>query len=245
MRKILISILTILLIVMAVLTITKGLTIGSLNILSAKQIVEENDKLTNEISQTEKLIHSDYSTKLGSLEDNVSSLLTAKEEYYDLADVSTKSEISKATTVETYTVEFLWTRLGRHATAEGVNLSYTPSGKSINFTVVGEYIPILSFVSAIENDSKLGFTIENFKLVPNGENLQATFVTRNVNIKTESVSANVNSKSTTPNNTNSTNENKNTNDTATQSTNINEDQNSVEDNTTVQNNETANQTQAQ
>lgn len=191
MRKILISILTILLIVMAVLTITKGLTIGSLNILSAKQIVEENDKLTNEISQTEKLIHSDYSTKLGSLEDNVSSLLTAKEEYYDLADVSTKSEISKATTVETYTVEFLWTRLGRHATAEGVYLSYTPTSNSISFTVSGDYIPILSFVSAIENDSKLGFRIENFKLVPGGNNLQATFITRNVNIKTENVSTTV------------------------------------------------------
>lgn len=191
MRKILISILTILLIVMAVLTITKGLTIGSLNILSAKQIVEENDKLTNEISQTEKLIHSDYSTKLGSLEDNVSSLLTAKEEYYDLADVSTKSEISKATTVETYTVEFLWTRLGRHATAEGVYLSYTPTSNSISFTISGDYIPILSFVSAIENDSKLGFRIENFKLVPGGNNLQATFITRNVNIKTENVSTTV------------------------------------------------------
>lgn len=199
MRKILISILTILLIVMAVLTITKGLTIGSLNILSAKQIVEENDKLTNEISQTEKLIHSDYSTKLGSLEDNVSSLLTAKEEYYDLADVSTKSEISKATTVETYTVEFLWTRLGRHATAEGVYLSYTPTSNSISFTVSGDYIPILSFVSAIENDSKLGFRIENFKLVPGGNNLQATFITRNVNIKTENVSTTVKTNTKTEN----------------------------------------------
>lgn len=217
MRKILIGILTILLIVMAVLVITKGLTIGNFKILSVKQIIEGNDKLTAEISETEKLIRSNYPTELETLDSTVSSLLAAKEEYQDLADVSTKSEINKATTVETYTVEFLWTRLGRHATAEGVYLSYTPTNNSIKFTVSGDYIPILSFVSAIENDSKLGFRIENFKLIPGGNNLQATFETRNINIKTEGVntavqstiiteSAPKNTPDTNTQNTNSTTE---------------------------------------
>ena len=151
------------------------------------------------------------------LDSTVSSLLAAKEEYQDLADVSTKSEINKATTVETYTVEFLWTRLGRHATAEGVYLSYTPTNTSIKFTVSGDYIPILSFVSAIENDSKLGFRIENFKLIPGWNNLQATFETRNINIKPEGVntavqstiiteSAPTNTPDTNTQNTNSTTE---------------------------------------
>lgn len=188
MRKILIGILTILLIVMASFIIAKGLTIGDFKILSVKQIIESNDKLTAEISETEKLIRTNYPTALENLDVNVSNLLTAKEEYQDLAGVSTKSEIDKATTVETYTVEFLWTRLGRHATAEGVYLSYTPTSNSIKFTVIGDYIPILSFISAIENDSKLGFRIENFKLIPSGDNLQATFETNNINIKTEGVS---------------------------------------------------------
>ena len=208
MRKILIGILTILLIVMAVLVITKGLTIDNFKILSVKQIIEGNDKLTAEISETEKLIRSNYPTELETLDSTVSSLLAAKEEYQDLADVSTKSEINKATTVETYTVEFLWTRLGRHATAEGVYLSYTPTNNSIKFTVSGDYIPILSFVSAIENDSKLGFRIENFKLIPGGNNLQATFETRNINIKTEGVNTAVQSTTITesaPTNTPDTN----------------------------------------
>ena len=202
---------------MAVLVITKGLTIGNFKILSVKQIIEGNDKLTAEISETEKLIRSNYPTELETLDSTVSSLLAAKEEYQDLADVSTKSEINKATTVETYTVEFLWTRLGRHATAEGVYLSYTPTNNSIKFTVSGDYIPILSFVSAIENDSKLGFRIENFKLIPGGNNLQATFETRNINIKTEGVntavqstiiteSAPTNTPDTNTQNTNSTTE---------------------------------------
>ena len=207
MRKILIGVITILLIVMAVLMIIKGLQIGNLQILSAKQIVEENDKLTKEISQTELLMNTTYPTKTEELDKNVSALLTAKEEYQDLTEISTKSEISKATTEETYTVEFLWTRLGRHATAEGVNLNYTPSNNSINFTVTGDYIPIVNFVSAIENDSKLGFRIENFKMIPNGKTLQATFVTRNVKVKKENASPVTQTNTTTDQKTTETTEN--------------------------------------
>ena len=187
MRKILIGFLIVLLVIMAYLMIFKGLELGDFKVLSASQIVEENDRLTKEISDTEVLMNSEYPTKTEELDTSVSKLLTAKDEYLELASVSTKSELSKASTVETYTVEFLWTRLGRHATAEGVNLNYTPSGNSINFTVVGEYIPILSFIA----------TIENFKLVPSGENLQASFTTRNVNIKKESTT-NTSSSSDTP-----------------------------------------------
>ena len=165
MRKILIGFLIVLLVIMAYLMIFKGLELGDFKVLSASQIVEENDRLTKEISDTEELINSRYPTENDKLNTSVSKLLTAKDEYLELANVSTKSELSKASTVETYTVEFLWTRLGRHATAEGVNLNYTPSGNSINFTVVGEYIPILSFIATIENDSKLGFTIENLSLI--------------------------------------------------------------------------------
>lgn len=214
MRKILMGVLILLLVFMAGLVIFKGLSIGNINILGAMQIVEENDRLTNEIFDVEDLMNSKYPTQTENLDNSVSKLLTAEEEYLDLANVSTTAELNKASTVETYTVEFLWTRLGRHATAEGVNLSYTPSDNSIKFTVVGEYIPILSFISAIENDSKLGFRIENFKLVPNGENLQATFVTKNVNIKketvtssssTQNISTNVEKKETNSENSSETN----------------------------------------
>ena len=202
MRKILIGFLIVLLVIMAYLMIFKGLELGDFKVLSASQIVEENDRLTKEISDTEVLMNSEYPTKTEELDTSVSKLLTAKDEYLELASVSTKSELSKASTVETYTVEFLWTRLGRHATAEGVNLNYTPSGNSIDFTVVGEYVirlpaNIKNGIATIENDSKLGFTIENFKLVPSGENLQASFTTRNVNIKKESTT-NTSSSSDTP-----------------------------------------------
>lgn len=195
MKKILISALIILLIVMACFAIFKGLSIAGLQILSVEQIAEENDKLTLEIAQTEKLMKSDYPAKTSELNDSISKLLTARDEYLDLASVSTEGELKKANQEEEYTVEFLLTRLGRHTTAEGVNLNYTISAgttgeediKNISFTVSGNYIPIIEFVSAIEDDSKLGFRIQNFKLVPGGSNLQATFSVSNVRVKPEIV----------------------------------------------------------
>lgn len=187
MRKFLIGLLIVLLAIMATLIIFKGLSIGNFKILSVKEIIDENDNLTNEILEVEQEMSQKYAEATENLDNNVSKLLIVEKEYLDLANVSTTAELNKASIVETYTVEFLWTRLGRHATEEGVNLTYTPSGNNINFTVVGDYIPIFSFISAIENDSELGFRIENFKLIPSGENLQATFITRNVNIKKENV----------------------------------------------------------
>lgn len=193
MKKVLIGILIILLVIMAYFTIIRGITIGNIKILSVEQIKYENEKLTQEIAQTEILMNTNYPAKTSSLDENVSSLLTARDEYLDLASVSTEEEIKEATTKEEYTVEFLLTSLGRHATSQHVNLKYEISSGStadvnnINFTVSGSYSRIITFLSDIEDDSELGFRIRNFKLVPGGESLTATFLVTNVSVKEESL----------------------------------------------------------
>lgn len=187
MRKILISVIIILLGFMAYLVIFEGLVLGNFKILSAEQIINENDKLTQEIAATETLINQGYPVATDNLNNSITLMLNAENEYLDLASVSTEAEIQKATTVETYTVEFLWTVLGRHATSKGVNLNYTPKNdNTIEFTVMGDYIPVLEFISEIENDSRLAFTIENFELTQSSNTtLQAKFKTSNVTVKSE------------------------------------------------------------
>ncbi len=193
MKKILISILIILLIIMAYFAIIRGISIGNIKILSLEQIKFENEKLIQEIAQTEVLMNTNYPAKTSSLDKNVSTLLTARDEYLDLASVSTEDEIKKATQKEEYTVEFLLTSLGRHATSKGVNLKYEISSGSsensnnINFTVSGTYSRIITFLSDIEDDTELGFRIRNFKLIPSGENLTATFLVTNVTVIEETL----------------------------------------------------------
>ncbi len=209
MKKILIILLIILLLTLSYFAIFRGISFGKFEVLSVERIQEENDKLTQEIEQTEKLKISDYSQKTKDLEDSISKLLTAKEEYKDLENVSTDGEIKKASRQETYKIEYIWTRIGSHATSEGVELKLDiTSGetseedvKNLSFTVTGNYIAVINFVLSIEDDSQLGFRIENFKILPgSGENgRQATFTVRNVRIKQENATANVSTEQTITN----------------------------------------------
>lgn len=224
MKKLLIGVLIILLIILAYFAIFEGITLGGFHVLSVAQIKQENDRLEQEITQTQVLMNNDYKTKTDELESSVSQLLVAKDEYHDLASVSTEGELAATSQDEIYTVEYLWTRFGRHATAEGVNLYYEISSgstgeadvKNISFTVSGDYIPIINFVTALEDDDELGFRIENFKIAPGGDYLQATFLVRNVRIKIENVSSGTTTTSTTTDTTTQTQSNQTNTQTTTQ-----------------------------
>ena len=73
---------------------------------------------------------------------------------------------------------------------------------NLNFTVNGGYVQIEDFVSSIENDSTLGFKIEEFKMAPSGNELQATFVCKDIPIKQVSATTTVTQNTTDGKNTN-------------------------------------------
>ena len=205
MKKLLILVLIILLIIMVFFTISKGITIGDFQILSASQIGEKNAQLTTEIANAQELIKKQYPEKKEELSNSITDLLAKKEEYFKLAKLSSDKEITKANTEETYLIEFLWTRIGNHATSKGVNLAMnvdrSDAGENIKdlaITAKGYYVGIMDFVSSLENDDKLNFKIENFRLVkaegndnPQGDDnlLVATFNVKGVRIKIENVTA--------------------------------------------------------
>ena len=184
MKKLLIIILIILLCVLGYFAIFNGISIGNFQILSVSQIKEKNDKLDQEISDIETQRVSTFPSKTSELGRETDTMMSAK---------------------KTYLIEFLWTRMGNHATKEGVIAKFEivsgDTGDSnlynINFTITGHYIAIINFVSAIENDSKLGFRIENFKVVPGGDDLTATFVVRNIRIKNEKTTTSTTQTQTT------------------------------------------------
>lgn len=193
LKKMLIGILIILLVVLAYFAMAKGITIGKINILSIEQITNKNDKLTNDIEEANSLLKKDYPGKKQELSNAITELLKQKEEYFELAKVSTENEISKANTEETYLREYLWVRVGRHATSRGVwlklDINTGDAGddniKTLSFTAKGQYANIIQFISALEDDDKLGFKIENFKMTKSGSDIVATFKVRNIRIKAE------------------------------------------------------------
>ena len=85
---------------------------------------------------------------------------------------------------------------------------------NLNFTLNGEYVSIIDCISQIEDDSTLGFKIENFKMVQADDGtIQATFTVKNVtidNIDTTTVQEENTNTNTTNNTTTNSNNTTNT-----------------------------------
>ena len=226
MRKLLISILLILLIVMTVLCVKNGINIGPLHVLGVTQIQDANGELTRKIAEA-KNTNDNYANKLTEIKDLITDLGEARSEYLQTINVSTESEIREATQTKNYTIEYLWSQVGNHATQEGVNIrmdvvsGVDENTKNLNFTVSGNYLAITNFITELENDSSLQFTIDEFSMTQN----QCTFVVRDVFIRSETT---LTSQNNTTTNTNAT-----TN-TTTNTTNNTASTNSVNNNNTVE-----------
>ena len=210
MRKLLISILLILLIVMTVLCIKNGITIGPLHVLGITQIQDANGELTKKIAEA-KSTNDNYANKLTEIKNVIKDLGTARQEYLQTINVSTESEIREATQTKNYTIEYLWSKVGNHATQEGVTINFEiVSGvdeniNNLQFTVSGNYLAITNFITALENDSTLQFTIDEFSMTKN----QCTFVVRDVFIKKETTTSTQNTTNKTSQST-TTSSSKNT-----------------------------------
>ncbi len=194
MRKILISILIVLLLVASYLIAFKGLNVFGINILSLKQIKDKNDKLDVELKEVSTLTSVDQPKAISDLNDSAKQLAIAKEEYNDKIIYSSSDSISIATQLKTYKTEYLGIRIGNHAKKNEVNLKYelkqSTSGVTglydMYFTVTGRYVSISEFIASLENDSSLNFKIENFKLQPNENNneiLRSTFNVKDISVE--------------------------------------------------------------
>ena len=198
MRRILISTLILILVAMFTWMAASGLNIGNTRIASIGDIIRENDTLDSDIERLNTTIETDYVSAKSNLDASFKKLQTSKQKYEDTIRYSTEEEIRAANQSEKYEIGYLWTKIGLYATKNSVVMQANVTSGSIaglyniSFTAVGEYISISEFIRAIENDSNLGFKIEDFTLSPSSSivnHLQATFIIRNVGIDKDSLSS--------------------------------------------------------
>lgn len=244
MKKLLMLILIVLLVALSAFIAVKGFEVSGVEVLSYMGIRNRNEELDNTIQEASKLAEKDYRQAVSTVQDSSKKLEQTKKEYEDMTAVSTEGDIQNAGQIERYEVETLWVKLGNYATSEGAVLRIdimqgnTSDTYNLKFTLTGSYISITDFISDVENDSTLGFKIEEFKMIPDGELLQGTFMCKEIAIKEVSQTSNPNvgittndtentnttnstSTNSTTNTTNSTNTNNTTNSTnATNSTNV-------------------------
>ena len=231
MKKLLMLILIALLVAFSIFLFIQGVHIGSFEIPGIKIIQEKDDELDAKIQQAGKLAEKDYKQAVGDVTASSQQLKQQKKNYEDMTAISTDAEGKSTNQIEKYEIETLWVRLGNHATSQGVVMqmdvikgnSSTQDMYNLKFTATGSYISITDFISAIENDSTLGFKIEEFKMNPSssGSDLQATFVCKDIAIKdvsqsttttpSPSTDTSTNKNNTTNNTTNNTNSNSTSN----------------------------------
>ena len=214
MKKLLILILITLLLILTMFIGIKGVTIGKIEILGIQGIQAKNSELDSKIQDAAKLVEKTNAQTISEVNSNAKKLKEEKQNYQDMTAISSDGETQAVNQIEKYEIETLWVKLGNHATSEGVVMKMdVTSGSSgaqdsynLNFTVTGGYVQIEDFISSIENDSTLGFKIEEFKMAPSGNDLQATFVCKDIPIKQVSSTTTVTQNTTTDgNNTANTN----------------------------------------
>ena len=251
MKKLLISLVIALILALTVVTVINGLHIGNLSILGIREIKEENSNLERKIEEATKLASTTYPNKLSTLDMNLKEMKAEKQKYEDMVATSTQSEIQTAIQEQVYTIDKLWTKIGTLATDEGLDATFEltsgtrqPVARStgeadykyynINFTVLGGYANISLYISDLENDSQLGFKIEDFKMEPisDGSSVKATFTCKDIAIKgistskietqteqTDTDKTNTTNTTDTTKNTNTTNTTNTTNNTNTTTSN--------------------------
>ena len=214
MKKLLILILITLLLILTMFIGIKGVTIGKIEILGIQGIQTKNSELDSKIQDAAKLVEKTYAQTISEVNSNAKKLKEEKQNYQDMTAISSDGETQAVNQIEKYEIETFWVKLGNHATSEGVVMKMdVTSGSSgaqdsynLNFTVTGGYVQIEDFISSIENDSTLGFKIEEFKMAPSGNDLQATIVCKDIPIKQVSSTTTVTQNTTTDgNNTANTN----------------------------------------
>ena len=180
MRK---FVLTILLIITGVLCISVmffGITIGSFKINSYSDIESANAIKKSLFAELNEKNNVEYEAKKSALNTAIKEYKNKKEEYNDLVK---KGEIEDSVangSVNLYDVDFLMITIGNWATNKGVTLQLDITKSNTSTSV--------SFIYSIEDDEQLGFEVRDFAMEKGGENLQATFIVRDVPINSENLS---------------------------------------------------------
>lgn len=185
MKKILISVLIILLLILSYFVLAKG--IGFLKIKSINDIKNASDNLENSFNEANELSNKTYPTEVEALESAIKQLKISKREY-DNKNLYSEEENSLGTIeIKTYKIHYLWTILGNYRKDREIQ-SLTLDLKSteikdvydLEFTLVGSYTRITDFLYDIENDEELNFEIKDFSISSETKTTQTNNTNNNV-----------------------------------------------------------------
>ena len=208
MRKILFSLLIVLLLILTGFVISNGKPFQN-TVWGVSQIQAEDEEINKLNENLGNLINYTYPEAVTNLKNSSENLQQTKKKYEDEALMLAESGYSAQS--EEYKIEFLWIKIQNYAKDNNVVMKMEVANSStsglydLNFTFSGRYADVAQVIYSIENDSKLGFKIQNFSMVSiaseSTDNLvQGSFSCKEIRIELKSIEQSASSaNSNTPN----------------------------------------------
>lgn len=171
MKKLLISILIILILILAYLSFSKGVNIGFIKIDSIESMKAAKTDLDQDFDTANHLANITYPEEIEKLESAITKLKSTKQDYENKNSYNGENDVLGTVQVKTYTIHYLWTIIGNYSKDRGIkslNLDLK-SGQgqdiyNLEFTLIGNYVGITDFIYDIEDDEELNFEIEKLKI---------------------------------------------------------------------------------
>lgn len=207
MKKVLISILIVLIVILTFFVVFKNINIGEWKSKNINDIKNLNSKLEQKINNAKQLNNQDYPNEVNKLDDSMEKLKIVKKKYQNKMEYVSGNVDLGGVSIKNYKIERLWIALENYAKNENVELKLEVVDAAskglydLNITVAGEYIGITDFIYDIEKDDTLGFKILNFKLTPY---VATTTTNNNTNNNTTSNTKNTDDQNKTTQTTTST-----------------------------------------
>ncbi len=207
MKKVLISILIVLIMILTFFVVFKNINIGEWKSKNINDIKNLNSELDQKINNAKQLNNQDYPNEVNKLDDSMEKLKIVKKKYQNKMEYVSGNVDLGGVSIKNYKIERLWIALENYAKNENVELKLEVVDAAskglydLNITVAGEYIGITDFIYDIEKDDTLGFKILNFKLTPY---VATTTTNNNTNNNTTSNTKNTDDQNKTTQTTTST-----------------------------------------
>lgn len=172
MKKLLLTIVIILLCILAYIMVFNSLKMGKFKIKSVADIKTESLNLDTTLKKATELTTQTYPQTKDKLNTSINNLKIKKEQYLNKIANMPNSETLEYMQIDNYEKEFLWTKIGTYATKENIELELNivdiknNDYYDLEFIAVGRYSDISDFIYSIENDDNLGFRIEKFSMTP-------------------------------------------------------------------------------
>lgn len=202
MKKVLISIIVVLFMILTYFVIFKNITISNWKSSNINDVKQLDSNLNEKINTAKQLNNQEYPEKVSNLDSSMEKLKVAKKKYESKMEYVSQDVNLDVVNIKSYKIERLWITLENYAKTENVELKLevldtsTAGLYDLSITVVGEYIGITDFIYDIEKDDTLGFKILNFKLLPGVSTTSTTSDPSKITNKT-TADANKNSETTT------------------------------------------------